>query len=67
MSIIQIINAIIVYGWLFAVLWLIWHIWRISVTHIHHMETTMFNAAMKSAEAAKVAAEAARLLAEKKT
>jgi hypothetical protein len=63
---VQIILTGVLYAWLFAVLFLVWRIWRSSVAHIHHMETVLFDAAMKSAEAAKTAAEAARGLAEKK-
>ncbi len=60
---VQIILTAILYIWLFAVLFMIWRIWRTSVAHIYHMETVLFDAALKSADAAKTAAEAAQKVA----
>jgi hypothetical protein len=64
--VLQFILTLVFYVWLFAILVLLWLIWRTSVKHIHRMEITMFDAAMTSAQAAKTAAEAMQQLVEKK-
>lgn len=61
----QMILTIIFYIWLFAVLLLLWLIWRGSAKHMQRLQQTLVEVAMKSAEAAQKAAEAAFRLAEK--
>ncbi len=58
----QIISTLIFYAWLIGVLLLLWTIWRSTTMHIHRMEQTLADATIKSAEAAKIAAEAAQKL-----
>lgn len=54
----QIILTIVLYTWLFAVLALLWSIWRDAVKRYSRMERTLVEVATKSAEAARLAAEA---------
>jgi hypothetical protein len=61
----QIVSTLIFYVWLFGVLTLLWLIWRSSTQHIHHMEQLLVDLAMKSGEAAKMAADAAHKAVEK--
>jgi uncharacterized membrane protein len=49
--------------WLCAVLVLLYGIWRSSTNHVHRMEQTLVDVAMKSAEAAKAAGDAVSRLA----
>jgi hypothetical protein len=60
----QIINAIIVYGWLFAVLFFLWRHAMGAGARTHQMVTLLAESNRKSAEAAQEAAQAALQLAE---
>ncbi len=51
-------------AWLIAVLVLLWLIWRDSVNRAAQLDKTLIEATLKASEAAKQAAEAARILAE---
>ena len=53
-------------AWLCAVLVLLFAIWRGGATRLYRLQQTLIEAAMKSAEAAKRAADAAYLLAEER-
>lgn len=56
----QIALTIFYIVWLIAVLVFLGLIWRDTRSHIHRMERALVEVAMKSAEAAHTAAEAAR-------
>ncbi len=63
MTVLQIIQTIIVYGWLFAVLVLLMLIWRQNSLHIQKTEHALIEASVTSSQAAKLSAEAALKLA----
>ena len=59
----QILNAIVVYLWLFAMLWLAWQIWRSGVArtaHVARMEKMLTEVMQSNATAAISASESAR-------
>lgn len=60
MTIAQIINAIIIYSWLFAVIWLLWRHAIGGGAHVRRLQGMLNDNAKKSAEAAMIAAEAAQ-------
>lgn len=60
----QMILTILFYLWLFAVLVLLWLIWRGAAKQMMRLQQTLVEVAMKSAEAAQKAAAAAHRLAE---
>jgi predicted negative regulator of RcsB-dependent stress response len=62
----QIILTLVFYAWLFLSLFLLWRIWLNSVKVIQQAQSTLFAVAMKSADAAQKAAEAASFLAREK-
>lgn len=64
MTIAQIINAIVVYGWLFAVLYFLWRHAIGAGAQSRKLMTLLAESNQKSAEAAHKAAEAALQLAE---
>ena len=51
--------------WLFAVLFIAWMIWRKQVQRLENLETSLMRDSKTSAEAAKLSAEAACMLAAK--
>jgi hypothetical protein len=53
------IAQLITYVWLFAVLVLLYLVWRTGSTRIMRMQQALIDVSNKSAEAAKLAAEAA--------
>lgn len=60
MTWLQIITAVFDILWLSSVLILLWLIWRTSTRHIHRMESTLLEVAIRNAESANLAAESAR-------
>jgi len=49
-------------AWLFAVLMVLWFVWRKQVNRLATLEQALIKSAQMSAEAAKTSAETARLL-----
>jgi len=64
-SIAQIVLTLIFYVWMFAVLALIWKIWRQTAGHVQAIEKTMIQATLAVAEAVRMQAEAAQRHADK--
>lgn len=60
MNLLQIITTIFDIVWLSSVLLLLWRIWRNSTQHIHKMETTLLEVAVRNAESAAQSADSAR-------
>lgn len=60
MSIVQIINAIIIYSWLFIVVWLLWRHALGGGAHVRRLQGMLNDNAKRSAEAAMIASEAAQ-------
>ena len=59
----QIIQSILVYGWMFLALAFLFLIWRHGAQHTQQLEQAQIKAALESSKAAHEAAEAACILA----
>jgi hypothetical protein len=60
MLVLQIINAVVIYSWLFGVLYLLYRHAIGGGAHVRRLQNMLNENAKKSAEAAMVAAEAAQ-------
>lgn len=56
----QILNAVAIYSWLIAVIWLLWRHALGGGSHVRRLQGMLNDNAKKSAEAAMIAAEAAQ-------
>ena len=59
----QLILTIVFYAWLFAILMLVFLMWRNSISRIAHMQQALIDLTTKSTDAAKAASEAAQRIA----